>query len=69
MGKANCRRTAISSAKPYSQASQWLATGTRNTGVEDILSNTYSETPIEQMMMHTAEDLLRYTSAHSISTA
>jgi len=38
-------------------------------GVEDILSNTYSETPVERMMTHTAEDLLRYTSAHSISTA
>ena len=31
MGKANRHRTAIGSAKPHSQASQWLATGTRNT--------------------------------------
>ena len=34
MGKANCRRTAKGSAKPHFQASQWLATGTRNTGVK-----------------------------------
>ena len=37
--------------------------------VEDILSNTYSETPVDRMMTRTVEDLLRYTSAHSISTA